>query len=351
MPSNGQVVELDGSLGEGGGQMLRTALGLSAVLGKPFHMKNIRAGRARPGLQNQHLKAVELMQKLTGAEVTGNAIGSTELAFIPSKKPQGSIALDAGTAASLTLMIQPLIIATLAGNDFVADLKGGTDVPMAPTSDYVKAVELGILGKFGLVASLDVVRRGYYPRGGGRVRFWARAWSPPPLHVRRAGELKAARVTAVACSLPRHVAEREVSSAAQAIESEFGIQPEISISLCSDGVGTTVLALVDVGTSFLGGDSLGEKGKPAEAVGKEAATSLIAEVKSGASVDVHMGDMLLPFIALCGGSFTVREQTGHMVSNAYVIRQFTGHEVKFEREGSLWRVSARASWSKEGQRV
>ncbi len=340
MPGEDQSVELDGSLGEGGGQMLRTALGLSAVLGKPFFMKNIRAGRDRPGLQNQHLKAVELMQKLTDAEVAGNAIGSMELAFAPSRRPQGSVALDAGTAASLTLMIQPVIIATLAGGDMAVDLKGGTDVPMAPTCDYVKAVELGILSKFGLVASLDVVRRGYYPRGGGRVRFWTKGWSPPPLHVRRAEELRGASVTAVACSLPRHVAEREVNSAAQLIASELGIKPEIFISLCSDGVGTTVLALADAGASLLGGDSLGERGKPAEVVGKEAAASLIAEAKSGASVDVHMGDMLLPFIALRGGSFTVREQTAHMISNAYVVRQFTGREVKFEREGTLWRVSA-----------
>ncbi|MGC8635421.1 MAG: RNA 3'-terminal phosphate cyclase [Thermoprotei archaeon] len=340
MSSGEKMIELDGSLGEGGGQMLRTALGLSAVLGKPFFMKHIRAGRARAGLQNQHLKVVELMQKLTDAKVAGNVIGSMELTFVPSRRPQGSIALDTGTAASLTLMIQPLLIATLAGGDLAIDLKGGTDVPMAPTCDYAKAVELGILGKFGLVASLDIVRRGYYPRGGGRLRFWARGWSPPPINVRRAQEIREARVIAVACSLPRRVAEREVNSAAQVIASELGINPEISISLCSDSVGTTVLALADTGTSFLGSDSLGERGKPAEIVGKEAAMSLIAEVKSGASVDVHMGDMLLPFIALSGGSFTVREQTPHMISNAYVIRQFTGREVKFEREGSLWRVSA-----------
>ncbi|HEV51299.1 MAG TPA: RNA 3'-phosphate cyclase, partial [Thermoprotei archaeon] len=118
------MIELDGSFGEGGGQMLRTALGLSAVLGKPFFMKHIRAGRARAGLQNQHLKAVELMQKLTDAKVVGNVIGSMELIFVPSRRPQGSIALDTGTAASLTLMIQPLLIATLAGGDLAIDLKG-----------------------------------------------------------------------------------------------------------------------------------------------------------------------------------------------------------------------------------
>ncbi|MGC8601098.1 MAG: RNA 3'-terminal phosphate cyclase [Thermoprotei archaeon] len=340
MSGDAQPVEIDGSFGEGGGQMLRTALGLSAVLGKPFVMTNIRAKRRRPGLQNQHLRAVELMQQLTKAEVRGNFIGSDELKFIPKRRPEGSVSMQTGTAASLMLIIQPVIIASLAGGEIVADLKGGTDVPMAPTSDYVKYVELPLLRSFGLVASIDIVRRGYYPAGGGYVRFWVMGWSPAPLHVRRGESIREIRVHALACSLPKHVAEREAQAAVEFIRSTLGLQSKTLTSTCNESVGTNVLVYADLVTSLLGADALGEKGKPAELVGSEAAESLVREVKSNASVDVHMGDMLLPFIGLRGGSFSVRDLTAHMMSNSYVVKQFTGTQIKFERQGDLWFVSA-----------
>lgn len=309
--------------------MLRTALGLSAALRVPFRMTNIRARRPKPGLQTQHLKAVELMRDLTDAEVSGAALGSKELYFRPRRAASGRVRLEAGTAASLSLMIQPLFLAAVDGGPAEVALRGGTDVPMAPTSDYVRFVEVPILGQVGLESSFEVLRRGYYPTGGGEVRVVVQKMNPRPIVLQRGQRPTYVGVRSVVSSLPESVAVRQASAAASQIEAELGVKADVVTALEPGGTGTSVLAFAKDGTSVLGGDALGRKGKPAEVVGREAAQGLLAALRGASAVDQHMADMLLPFLPFCGGSYTIPERTAHAVSNAYVVARFLGKEVEF----------------------
>ncbi len=346
-------VLIDGSFGEGGGQILRSSLSLSAVLGRPFRIVNIRARRRNPGLQQQHLTAVLALKELTGAEVEGAYKGSTELSFRPGTVKCGSFTFDIGTAGSTSLVIQALLPAlalSRCGSRVV--IRGGTDVPMAPPIDYVRFVMLPVLSKLGVDADVVLVRRGHYPRGGGEVVLTVR-----PTDGLRAvvlagfGKLVEVRGLSHAVRLPRHVAERQAQAAERNLK---GLGVPIGISVESHppdrdphrgpGSGIVLWALSDQG-NVIGADSLGERGKPAEAVGEEAARRLVEELGPGCAVDSHMGDMLIPYIALAHGRSTicVSRLTTHAATNIYVVERFLG--VKFQVEGG---VSAPATISVEG---
>ena len=339
-----ELVELDGSYGEGGGQMLRTALGLSAALGRPFVIKEVRAKRKKPGLQAQHLTAVSVMKRLTGAETKGDYLGSTELFFSPSRPASGEVEVDTGTAASATLIVQPLLIASFSGGPVTLRVRGGTDVPLSPTADYVSEVELPILSGFGVSSKFSVLRRGYYPSGGGLVDFSVSRWSPLPIREPIRGKEVRVRGTSRCSSLPPSVASRQAESARRALAEALGVEAEISVEVDREGLGSSITLVAAIGEVLLGSDSLGARGLPAEEVGRGAAARLIEEVKSGASVDSHMADVLVPFLGIAGGEYTIPQLSDHVKSNAYVVEAFLGGEVKAEQETSptgqkTWRLS------------
>ncbi|NPA23954.1 MAG: RNA 3'-terminal phosphate cyclase [Crenarchaeota archaeon] len=336
-------VEIDGSILEGGGQILRTSLALAALTGKSLRIYNIRAKRSNPGLQAQHLTGVKAIAELCGAKVEGAYKGSMELVFIPGKIRSGRFRFDIGTAGSISLVIQAILpVLVFAPGRVEVDITGGTDVRWSPPIDYVRYVMLPVLSKLGVRAEVIVYRRGHYPRGGGHVKLIV----DPVDHLRPIvdvdrGEVREIRGRSHCVRLPRHVAERQAKSAEEYIKAR-GYRIPINIELeyyppdkdphLGPGSGIVLWAVTDR-DEIIGADALGEKGKPAEEVGKEAAEKLIEDLGTGKAFDRHMGDMLVPYIALADGhsKIGVARLTLHTITNVYVVEKILN--VKFRVEG------------------
>mgnify|MGYP001772517502 CR=1 FL=1 len=323
------MIEIDGSFGEGGGQILRTSLTLSAITKKPFRIYNIRAKRPKPGLQRQHLTAVEAVKTLTNAKVKGDYVGSTELIFEPQDIVEGgNFTFNIGTAGSVTLVFQT-ILPLLLNRKIEVKLIGGTDVPKSPTIDYIRLVFLPLLQKIGISGEIIVNKRGHYPEGGGEVivrNFRAR---PSSFSITNFGKLLKIVGISHVSSLPSHIAERQKSSAISKL-SKLGVEISIDLDVrqneISKGSGITLSAIGE--NSIIGADSLGERGKRAEVVGEEAAEALIKELKSGGATDSHMGDMLMLYASLYGGEYTSSFLTEHAKTNAEVIKKFLPVEIE-----------------------
>lgn len=342
------MITIDGSMGEGGGQILRTALALAALLGKPVRIVNIRAKRPRPGLQRQHLTSVRAVAELASARVEGLALGSTSIVFVPGRLRSGRFSFNIGTAGSVTLVLQAILpVLAFAEGPVEVEVKGGTDVPWSPPIDYVRFVLRRLLERFGFRFDVVLKRRGHYPRGGGWVVV---SVARPPRRLEAVDFSERGRLLRVeglshAVRLPRHVAERQARSAREYLASRLGGVP-IHIDVewyepgrdphLGPGSGIVVWALFE--RSVLGGDSLGAKGKPAERVGEEAASKLYEDVATGASLDRHASDMLIPFAALaCGESILYGAKlTLHAWTNIMLVKQLVeGVDIEFVEGGEL----------------
>lgn len=342
------LVRIDGGYGEGGGSIFRYALALSAVSLKPVEVYNIRAKRSNPGLRPQHLSAARILADLTSATVEGLRVGSTRVRFVPRERRGGRYRLDIGTAGSVSLVIQALLPAALFADSTVqVELMGGTDVPMAPPIDYMKHVFARNLSLMGANIEIEVERRGYYPRGGGKVKLTVHPANPlPPLKVIERGDVKRIGGVAHAVKLPRHVAER-IRAAAIGRLREAGLDADVELDWSPDsrsgpGAGITLWAECEVGV-VLGGDSLGKRGKPSEVVGREAAERLVRELRVGAAFDRHTGDMIVPYLALASGEseITVTEYTSHAETNVWLAKTMLGAEFDVQRAGSGWVIRAK----------
>ncbi|RLG72224.1 MAG: RNA 3'-phosphate cyclase [Methanobacteriota archaeon] len=343
-----QVLEVDGSIGEGGGQILRTALGLSAVLGKPVRIRNIRRNRPNPGLAPQHLRAAETLAMLVRAETRGLSLGSKELFFSPRQPVEKNFFdVNIGTAGSISLFIQ-----TVAPLSMVIDSEkrlrvvGGTDVRWSPPFDYLRNVFLPAVGGFGVGLFLKLLRRGHYPKGGGLVELTLKP-SKNLRTIKIVGKPKVLGVFGVShcVNLPRHVAERQALVATKKLEEE-GYPPRIDVEaannpMTSPGSGIVLWVATDKGVT-IGSSSLGEKGKPAERVGEEAAAKLINLLEAGKPVDPHLADQLIPYMALAPGCSVVETTTltKHTQTNMVVAEQLTGRRFTSEQceRGFLIRV-------------
>jgi len=304
-----ELVNIDGSMGEGGGQILRTALALSAITGKPVRVYNIRAKRSRPGLQHQHLASVKALAELSGARVEGAALGSTEIVFYPGKIKGGSFTFNIGTAGSVTLLLQA-IMPLMAVSEYPMSVRviGGTDVPMSPPIDYIRFVLRPLLAKAGFDFSVSLVKRGHYPRGGGEVIVATQGGSKlRPLELVSSGRVLSVGGLSHCVRLPSHVAVRQARAAEEVLRT---LKVPIRIEVehyegrpdphLGPGSGITLWAITE--RAILGGDSLGERGKPAEQVGKEAASALLKDLSTGMALDSHASDMLLVYAALASGT-------------------------------------------------
>ncbi|MHA1238611.1 MAG: RNA 3'-terminal phosphate cyclase [Candidatus Odinarchaeia archaeon] len=336
------MIEIDGSLGEGGGQVLRTSIALSALTGEPIRVFNIRAKRSNPGLRPQHIMGIKALSRLSNAEVSGLKQGSMEITFKPSAVKGGAFEVNIGTAGSITLVLQALMpAAAVAYKPVELRIIGGTDVAWSPPIDYLINVTLPTLRKMGYKCNINVIRRGYYPRGGGVVKVEI---SPVkkfvPLNEVEREEIKGIYGVSHCGLLPQHVCERQAKSAIQALKSLKVDKIDVKLdylegerkSLCP---GSGIVLWADCGNTVLGADSLGERGKPAETVGKEAAEKLSSSLSTGKAFDPHMGDMLIPYIAMADGTseIGVAELTLHALTNIQVTEQILG--VKFYITGSL----------------
>lgn len=327
------MIEIDGSYGEGGGAILRQAVGMSAYTGKPVHIRKIRAGRRNPGLAPQHMKAVEAAGAICGARVQGAGLGSQDLIFEPGPVRSGRFQFDVGTAGSTALVLQTVLLPCLCHTgEFEFDLVGGTDVPWSPPADYLRYVTLPALRTFGY-SELSLEQRGYYPKGGGHLRARLRGGVglAVPLDLRHPAPITGIKgISHASRSLRRRsVVERQADAAAHLLE-RLGYPVEIGVaythSAC-DGSGITLWTQSTVGAS-LGGSALGGPRRTAEEVGRRAAMALIEELEAGAAVDRHLADQLVPFLAVSGGALETSDVTSHTRTNIHVAETMTGTDFK-----------------------
>ncbi|MCG3108363.1 RNA 3'-terminal phosphate cyclase [Metallosphaera sp. J1] len=322
------MLEIDGSFGEGGGQILRSSLTLSCLTGRGFRIRGIRAKRKNPGLQPQHLASVRVMKMLTNARVRGDYLGSTELAFEPGNVIEGDFSVDVGTAGSVTL-IAMTAIPVMINRKISLRIRGGTDVPLSPPVDYMRLVLIPVLEKMGITGKIEVKRRGHYPEGGGEVVVYGFRGEPSDLVLSHFGELREIRGISHVTSLPSHIARRQVTGAMEVLK-EFKVPVNIEEEITKEGSKGTGIVLAAYGSSVMGANSIGEIGVTAENVGRKAGTDLVRELKTGAGVDSHMGDMLVIFSAFANLEYSASFLTQHTETNIEVTRKFLGVDVTLE---------------------
>jgi len=333
-----EFVDVDGSLGEGGGQILRTAVAFSVIMGRPVRVFNVRAGRGVPGLKRQHVSALQVLNKVFDGRLTGATEGSSEVSFVPGSPKLGSLNIDMGTAASITLVLQAVVPAVaLRGAELSMELVGGTDVPWSPTVDYFCCVVREAFASVGIHFDVTSSRRGYYPRGGGKVSATIHPCrSLEPLDLAVLESTSSVSLASRCGMLPKHVAERQLYSAAKVLEeSGFHVLEKEATEEASSSPGSSVLAYFSGSGFFLGTDSLGARGKPAEEVGKDAAGRFVGEAKSGAHLDSNLADMLLPLMALAPRPSRARVSgvTPHLRSGLQLAAQFASCRWSEEPEG------------------
>jgi RNA 3'-terminal phosphate cyclase (ATP) len=317
------LLVLDGSQGEGGGQILRSALALSLLTGTPFRIDNIRAGRARPGLMRQHLTAVQAAAAIGRAEVSGAEVGGRSLFFRPGRPQAGDYSFSVGTAGSTTLVLQTVLPALLtAAGPSTLTLEGGTHNPASPPFEFLARTFLPLLGRIGPQVQATLERPGFYPAGGGRLRV---AITPSaklaPLALEQRGKITRQRARAVVSNLPRAIAEREIARMARRLDwpaTAFAIE-----EVASTGPGNIVMieieteALTEVMVGF------GEKGVRAESVADAAVDQVRPYLASDVPVGSHLADQLVLPLALAGdGHFRTLPPTQHTRTQLEVIPQF-----------------------------
>ncbi|MBY8997724.1 MAG: RNA 3'-terminal phosphate cyclase [Candidatus Thorarchaeota archaeon] len=338
------MIEIDGSYGEGGGQILRTAVSLSALTMKPIRIINIRAGRPKPGLKRQHIAGIEVTGKIVGAEIKGLEVGSTAVEFVPRERCGGTISYDVGTAGSISLVLQATLPpAVLSPEPISFKLRGGTDVKWSPPVDYLQNVFTHTLEILGPKIEILQKKRGHYPRGGGEVTCnITPAGSIKPFEEIESGNLVAVKGVSHCVRLPSHIAERQAATAEEMILKHLEIKSDIireSYRKDDDphlgpGSGIVIWAESERGVR-VGADELGERGKSAERVGSEAVSQLVAEVSTGMAVDSHLCDMLIPYLAVASGSskIGVTRITSHLTTNVWAVEQILG--TRFELQGKI----------------
>jgi RNA 3'-terminal phosphate cyclase (ATP) len=338
------LVKIDGSQGEGGGQILRTAISLSAITGKPIEVSNIRANRTNPGLRPQHMAGIRIIADLFHAKSENLKVGAEWIRFSPSDKFEGgSIKFDIGTAGSIPLILMTVVPAvSLSNNSLQIEVTGGTDVKASPTIDYIKHIVAKSYLSIGPKFSVNVLKRGYYPKGGGVVQCTIKPCKTPGTIELLATEYLEPKIISVCSQLPIHVAKRQISSALIALEkkdircSNYTASIETSIS---PGSSILVYSASDFGL-YIGGDSIGELGKRAEAVGNEGAMRFLDSTLAEATVDPFLADMLVLPLALSKGRsrYRVGRVTQHLLTSLHVVSQMIGCKYSIEQQGGSYIV-------------
>ncbi|MEM0203895.1 MAG: RNA 3'-terminal phosphate cyclase [Archaeoglobaceae archaeon] len=323
------MLKIDGSYGEGGGQILRTSIALSCITGKEVEITKIRANRPKPGLAAQHLKGIEVAKLISDAEVEGLKIGSTRVVFKPKRIRGGNYKIDIGTAGSVTLILQTILPPLLlAERPSKLEIIGGTDVAWSPTVDYFRRVTVKAISELGAKVSVELKARGYYPKGGGRIaieiepsKLSGKFFERPDCEILGISHCQ---------NLPEHVAIRQRDSALEFLE-KHGLKAKIDVEVLrglSTGSGITIWC------GYKGASALGEKGKRAEDVGFEAGKSFYEEFTLPGVFDSHLADQIMVFSAIAKGitKFSTTKITTHQISNQYVINLFLENAVRIDEE-------------------
>jgi RNA 3'-terminal phosphate cyclase (ATP) len=355
------MLTIDGSHGEGGGQVLRTSLSLAAITGQAVRLEKIRAGRRKPGLQPQHLTSVRAAAKICNARVEGARLKAESLTFVPGSPPQaGKYTFDVaqaakgGSAGSVSLILQTVLLPlALAGGTSQVTVRGGTHVAWSPPFDYVKRVYLPSLSKMGIRAKTNLRRWGWYPMGGGEIRATIEglggsegSWQPigmlEGLSLEPRGELLRVRGVSASSNLPKHIRVRQERAALQVLRSH-GVNARIDVvDAPAKGQGTVVFLWAEFENMVAGFTSLGERGKPAEQVAEEAASELLAFVAADVAAERYLADQLVVPMALARGPshFAVEAVSQHLLTNVWVVNLFFPGCARVEGEegqpGKCW---------------
>lgn len=324
---------IDGTLGEGGGQILRTALALSLVTGIPFRMEQIRGNRKNPGLRQQHVTAVNAATQVGRAEVQGNTLGSSSLTFTPQGVHPGHYHFAVGTAGSCTLVLQTILPALMTASepsDIV--LEGGTHNPFAPTFDFLAYAFLPILMRMGPTIAIRLDRPGFYPAGGGKVRVTVTPTAVlTPIDLLTRGAIVKCSAIALLANLPRHIGERELKVVHQTLAwpSHDLVLEEVKHIRGPGNALTLIVTSEHITEVFTG---FGERGLPAERVASRVVTEVQEYLEADVPVGWHLADQLLiPFALAGGGTFRTLHLTQHTLTNLDVIKQFLPVEVSIQQ--------------------
>ena len=298
------MIEIDGSYGEGGGQILRTALMLSSITGKSFKMVNIRKNRKKPGLRPSHLNTLNAIAKITNAEVKGNYLNSNSIEFHPNEIEKKKLEINIGTAGSITLLLQALIPVI---NEI--EITGGTDVPFSPTTDYFSHVFLSILNNFGIKTRLKLLKRGFYPKGGGKINFKVLKFNLQKIEIIERGNELNTEVYVVSDN------EKDAEELSKILNGSLHFE--------YNRYGKAFHAHTHFENTIIGADDLNDL--------NSCANKLKREIKNGGTLDTWMGDMIIPYIGLAGGKFKASKITNHLKTNIWVCEKFL--DTKFEVDG------------------
>jgi len=353
------MINLDGSYLEGGGQIIRTALSLSTLTKTGFIVENIRKGRQKPGLKNQHLYAIRTLKQQCNAYVEGDQLGSLNLNYVPRDIKGGQISVDIGTAGSITLVLQAIMMPLMfADKNSTITLNGGTDTKWSQPIDYFAQVLAPQLRKFCKEINIKTLKRGYFPKGNGNVVVEVKpkyklkdfnlfkdlqdkiSSEVPDINLLDQGDLVQIKGISHASQdlEPKRVADRQAETA-KAILNKLNVPVDIRVEYnqtLSTGSGLTLWAIFSKGDEIdmnnpviLGADGLGEPRKTSENVGEEAARNLIKEIESGSPVDEHLADNLLPWL-IFGGKFRAENISLHTKTNAWLVNNFFKDKIKIE---------------------
>lgn len=338
------MIELDGSEGEGGGQVLRTALSLSMATGRPFRIAGVRAGRSNPGLRRQHRTAVRAAAELTDAEVEGDRLGSREVAFRPTGGPRpGEYRFDTGGAGSATLVLQTLLPPLSAdGGAYRITVDGGTHNPAAPPHEFLARSWLPLLRATGADVSVTLERAGFFPGGGGRLVARVEPATPAtPLVLRDRGDLLDLRARSHIAGLPDHVAERELATVQASLEIRDDRLEVVDHGERPAGAANALVVEVESEAVTEVFTEHGRRGLPAEEVATRAARRARRYLDSDAAVWTHLADQLpVPLALVSGGSYTTGEPSPHTRTVLDIIRTFLDIDLGVEPAAAgTWEIS------------
>jgi len=341
------LLEIDGSQKSGSGTILRLSVALAGILNEPIHIYKIRQRRPQPGLRPQHLEAVLTAARICSAETIGAKLGSRELWFKPTEIAGGEVHAEIGTAGSIPMLLLTILpLCAFARKTVrVHVVKGGTDVRHAPTINYIKHVLLPMLKRMGLKTKLEVQKYGYYPKGMGEISLEVQpCLELKTLRLETFGSIEEVKGISVCTFLAKRKVAQRQAKAANKILKAHGY--EVQIDVVNDRSNplqkgsSLVLWAKTSADALLGGDAIGELRKLSEAVGREAAENLVKEIEAEAIVDMHLADMLVPYVALAKGesAYFCRLLTEHLDTNIWLAQKILGVRFEVGRVGSLYRV-------------